>query len=103
MSYCRSNPHCSCARCRMAGIMGPAVLITLGALFLADTQGAFSLHKTWPLLLIVIGLVKIVQHSSSTEGHMERRFEVPPVVTPPPVPPAGTLPAANPPKDLNHE
>ena len=35
----RYNPYCSCGRCRAHGFMGPAVLITLGVLFLLDQLG----------------------------------------------------------------
>jgi len=59
-----------CERCRARGIMGPAVLITLGTLFLLEQVDVLSFHKTWPLLLVVIGLVKVVQSNASTEGHV---------------------------------
>jgi hypothetical protein len=62
-----------CERCRARCVMGPAVLVTLGLLFLLDTQGAKSFGHTWPLLLVVIGLVKVWQGSASTEGHVDQR------------------------------
>ena len=97
MSNYRSNPRCGCARCKLAGIMGPAVLITLGVLFLGDNLGmrGLSFHNTWPLLLIVIGIIKFLQYSSSDEGHQIRGMAPmtpAPMVTPPPPPPAGELP-----------
>ena len=39
----RYNPYCSCARCRAHGYMGPAVLITMGVLFLLDQMGRIAL------------------------------------------------------------
>ena len=62
---------CTCDRCRARGLMGPAVLITIGVLMLLDhltVRGDFS--RTWPLLLVVIGLVKILQSNASTSGHI---------------------------------
>ncbi len=102
------NPYCSCPRCRTHGYMGPAVLITLGVLFLLSQStgvGFLSFHHTWPALLIVIGLVLFIQHSTPDTGHVPRGYvpvqavspsamqpQPSPVVTPAPMPPAGNLP-----------
>jgi hypothetical protein len=61
--------RCNCARCRSRGIMGPVVLVTLGVLMLLSEFGTVRFHYTWPVLLIVIGLVKVYQTTTSTEGH----------------------------------
>jgi hypothetical protein len=61
--------RCNCARCRSRGLMGPAVLVTLGVLMLLSEFGTLRFHYTWPVLLIVIGLVKVWQTTTSTEGH----------------------------------
>lgn len=110
----RYNPYCSCARCRAHGYMGPAVLITLGVLFLlAQVTSNYWLNfdRTWPALLIVIGLVLFLRHSAPMNGHVPREYgAVPPanagygqapvnttggpVVTPAPIHPGGGLPAA---------
>lgn len=110
------NPYCSCNRCRMHGYMGPAVLITLGVLFLLSQATGVSMlrfHHTWPALLIVIGLVLFLQHSTPADGHVPRQYAAPPVppgyqagvaqpgapvtgapvVTPTPVQPSANLPA----------
>jgi len=76
MKY-RYNPYCPCGRCRAHGYMGPAVLITIGVLFLLDQMG--HLHWmdfgfTWPALLIVIGLIKLLEHSASIAGHVPREY-----------------------------
>jgi hypothetical protein len=85
------NRSCSCARCRCSGYMGPAVLITLGVLFLIDQVSPVGFHQTWPILLIVIGVVKVMQWNSPSSGHVEPGYigPPPPVSTVPP-PPAGT-------------
>jgi hypothetical protein len=121
----RYNSACPCPRCRAHGFMGPTVLITLGVLFLLDQMGAahwMSFDFTWPAILIVIGLVKLLEHSASIEGHVPREFAPPgwhpgnqgyppqsypgqppqtpvyppPVVTPPPVPQAGFIAPGSP-------
>ncbi|MGA3211902.1 MAG: DUF5668 domain-containing protein [Terriglobales bacterium] len=45
-------------------LMGPAVLLTLGSTFLADSIGGYSFHRTFPVLFIVIGLVLLWQRST---------------------------------------
>lgn len=121
----RYNPHCACPRCRAHGYMGPAVLITLGVLFLLSETGHtywLNFDRTWPALLIVIGLVSFLKHGASTQGHVSREFvavqpapgayvHAPvapvaqvPVVTPAPVQPGGSLPPAGSPDNtgVNH-
>ena len=77
MSYYKSNPACHCSRCSTRGLMGPAVLITLGALFLMDNSGGYGFERTWPILLIVIGAVKVIRYLLPHDDH----------VNPGPVPP----------------
>ena len=73
-----------CDRCRYRGLMGPAVLVTLGTLFLLESYDLISFHRTWPLLLVVIGVVKVLQGNASTAGHVE---PLPPGM---PMPPPGS-------------
>ena len=75
------NRACGCARCRCSGYMGPAVLVTLGVLFLISEISRFTFHQTWPILLIVIGMVKVLQWNSPASGHVEPTYVGPP---PPP-------------------
>jgi hypothetical protein len=77
---CRYNPYCPCGRCRARSYMGPAVLITIGVLFLLDQMGRahwMDFGFTWPALLIVIGLVKLLEHGASTNGHIPREYGPP--------------------------
>jgi len=60
-----------CDRCRYRGLMGPTVLVTLGALFLFEQLDMVSFHRTWPLLLVVIGVVKALQAHASAAGHLD--------------------------------
>ena len=62
--------NCACARCRTRGLMGPAVLIALGVLFFAAQYSRYSFGDLWPILLIVIGAVKVAEALASSEGHV---------------------------------
>jgi hypothetical protein len=61
---------CYCERCRTRRIMGPAILVTLGVLFLLDSASHVSFDRTWPAILLVIGVVKLMQSNASSEGHV---------------------------------
>ena len=82
------NANCPCMRCRMNQMMGPALLITVGVLGLLASWRMAGFGDTWPLILIVIGAVKIMQSSVSTEGHIQPGVvpagQIPPVPPPPP-------------------
>ena len=67
--------------------MGPAMLVTLGVLFLLDTSTRVDFGKTWPAILLVIGVVKLVQSNASSEGHVGPLPPgIPPSVPPPQAP-----------------
>jgi LiaI-LiaF-like transmembrane region len=81
----RYNPYCSCSRCRAHGFMGPAVLITLGVLFLLDQITHvrwLDFSSTWPAFLIVIGLVMFLEHNASPAGHVPRQYGAMPPAAP---------------------
>jgi hypothetical protein len=69
MNYIR-NRACPCARCRAHSLMGAAVLVTLGVLFLLENYFHISFHRTFPVLLLVIGCVLLVSRTGSIEGHV---------------------------------
>src|SRR5712671_5496697 len=84
---------CPCDRCRTRKLMGPAMLVTIGMLFLLDNVGHGNLgfHHTWPVILLVIGVVKLVQSNASSAGHVGPLPGPPPAVgpvQPPPQPPS---------------
>ena len=106
MEFMYANPRCHCMRCRASELMAPAVLITLGILFLLQETSVKHFDQTWPLVLIVVGVVQIMKRTAPAKGHVERGYEayammpqppVPsgPVGTPPPAPNAGQLPPAS--------
>ena len=69
MRYYQPNPACRCGRCGTRGLMGPAVLITLGVLFLLANRPGFPFERTWPILLIVIGAIKVVRYVTPLDNH----------------------------------
>jgi hypothetical protein len=80
--------RCRCQSCTVRGMMGPAILITLGVLFLLHQVrgGHFDFGNTWPVLLMVIGIILLASSVAPREGHIEPApsIAVPP---PPPMPP----------------
>jgi len=60
-------------------IRGPILLITVGVLFAMQQSGALPFSHTWPLLIIVIGVLKLI----------ERMVAQPQPPVPPPPPMAG--------------
>jgi Domain of unknown function (DUF5668)/B-box zinc finger len=83
---------CSCDRCRAQSITGPAVIFTIGMLFLLSSLNVAGLNKTWPVLILLIGGIKLLQSSASTEGHVQPQPVFPPAIMPPTPPPP--MPAA---------
>jgi len=100
----RCAGDCYCERCRTRHITWPAVIVTLGVLFLMDNLHGPGFDRTWPLILLVIGGVKLLQSNASDEGH----------IAGPPVPPVQPQPTAmimsssepqdqaQPPSEVNH-
>jgi hypothetical protein len=86
------RPGCLCERCRTRKLMGPALLVTLGVLFLLNNISNIGFHRTWPAILLVIGAVKLMQNNASSAGHIGplppgagpcASPNVPPIVPPP--------------------
>ncbi len=83
----RSTRTCSCARCRTRWLMGPAMVLTTGVLFLLHTMNIADLDRTWPAWILVVGVVKLMQSSASSAGHSGPLPPGPPSAPPPPQPP----------------
>jgi Domain of unknown function (DUF5668) len=64
-----NHTHCHCAHCRIRGLMGPLMLITVGVLFLVAQYTRYSFADLWPVLLIVAGIVLTAQSLASKQGH----------------------------------
>ena len=66
----QAKAQCGCANCRVRGLMGPILLITVGVIFLAAEYSRYSFFDLWPVILIVIGIVMVGQALTSREGHV---------------------------------
>ncbi len=63
-------------------IRGPVLLITVGVLFALHQKGVIEINRSWPLILIVVGVMKL----------FERMYVTPAAAPPPPPPPMGGRP-----------
>lgn len=91
------SASCQCPRCRARCMMGPAVLVTIGVLGLLDSMGHIGWGRTWPIILLVIGGVKLLAGNASTNGHIDvpqAQIGSGPVTPPPPIQP--------PPSEVGH-
>lgn len=88
-----TRAKCNCQSCTIRGYIGPAVVITLGVLLLLNEVqgGRFYFGSTWPVILIVIGLVHLASALASREGHVS----TPPPIAAPPMPPVPPAPPMN--------
>ena len=86
--------QCNCQRCKIRGLMGPTIIVTIGVLFLLQQMrgGFFDFGNTYPVILIVIGVISLACALASGEGHVSAPPAAPPVA---PLPPAAPPPAAS--------
>jgi len=42
-------------------VRGPIMLITVGVLFAIHQAGVLSFSRSWPLILIVVGIMKLIE------------------------------------------
>jgi hypothetical protein len=47
-------------------IRGPIILITIGVLFALDNFTQYGFQQTWPVILIVVGLLTLLARASRT-------------------------------------
>jgi hypothetical protein len=84
--------RCNCRRCTIRGLMGPAIIITIGILFLlSETRGNdYEFWRMSPVILIVVGLMSLASSLAPMDGHISP-------TNPPVVAPAAPSSAPNPP------
>jgi hypothetical protein len=87
--------RCRCPRCTIRGLMGPAVIVTIGVLFLLQQArgDVFDFSNTYPFILIVIGAVMLASSLAPMTGHVDSTMTPPPSVPTSSVPPANVPPA----------
>src|SRR5206468_11349174 len=80
--------RCRCRRCTIRGLMGPAIITTIGILFLLSEfrGGFFAFHHTFPVILIVIGAILLASSLVPMDGHISS--DVPPPPASPGAPPS---------------
>jgi Domain of unknown function (DUF5668) len=65
--------------------MGPAVITTIGVLFLLSEfshSNYFSFWRTFPVILIVVGAILLASSMAPTEGHIsDTAAQIPPPPT----------------------
>jgi len=52
----------------LRAVRGPVLLITLGLLFTADYFYGYAFHRTWPVLLIVFGIMKLLERMGARQA-----------------------------------
>ncbi|HEX7289374.1 MAG TPA: hypothetical protein VF532_24535 [Candidatus Angelobacter sp.] len=70
-NYYIRNKDCACARCRAGGLIWAAILITGGLMYLVHVFTGIAFPRTFPVVLIVIGVVSLVGRTASTAGHIQ--------------------------------
>jgi Domain of unknown function (DUF5668) len=71
--------------------MGPAVIVTVGVLFLLQQMrgGYFDFGNTYPVILVVIGAILLASSLAPMDGHINPEIQQ---QVPPPPPPAAPGP-----------
>ena len=73
-------------------IKGPVIMITVGVLFAADQFTGYHFHQTWPVLLIVIGLLQLLGGRRVRPGYYPPPAAAAPGAQAPFYPPASSVP-----------
>jgi hypothetical protein len=86
----RTQRTCTCGRCSTRWLMGPSMVLTTGILFLLHSMGVADLDRTWPAWILVVGIVKLLQSSASSVGHVGPLPPGPAAPAPPSPPPSSS-------------
>jgi hypothetical protein len=83
-NYERARRRCGCGRCVTRCLMGPVMVLTTGFIFLLDSMNIAGVDRTWPAWILAVGIVKLLQSSASSSGHIGPLPPAPPAAAPPP-------------------
>ena len=50
----------------LRALRGPLTLILIGTLFVVDHNGAISFTKTWPIIIIFLGVIRLAERALAT-------------------------------------
>jgi hypothetical protein len=91
------NPRCRCPRCTIRALVGPAVIVTVGVLFLLQQMrgGYFDFGNTYPVILVVIGAILLASSLAPMDGHINTNAQPVNPSAPPPPPAAPGAPTQN--------
>jgi hypothetical protein len=92
-NYERSRGICNCGRCSTRWLMGPAMVLTTGILLFFQSMDIAGLDRTWPAWILVVGIVKLLQSSASSDGHVGALPGTPSPVAPLQPPPPNPTPS----------
>ena len=67
-------------------IRGPVLLMTVGVLFALQQTGYISVWRTWPVVLIVIGVMKLLERAARPSIPSTVQSNIPYGPTNPPAP-----------------
>jgi hypothetical protein len=79
----------------LRAVRGPVMMITIGVLFALDNFTPFSFNRTWPILLVVSGILSLGKGPPGMRGRMRYQAQwgpprPPGPPAPPPPPPTGS-------------
>lgn len=52
----------------LAALQGPVMMIALGALFAVEYSGGPAFTRTWPVLVILLGLFRLIDYMGAREA-----------------------------------
>jgi hypothetical protein len=76
--------RCRCVACTAISLMGPVILVTIGIMGILSEFTRVGWKESWPLILIVVGVLKFLQITGSRAGHIPYSAAPVPPVPPPP-------------------
>jgi len=59
----------------MQAIRGPILLITLGTLVAIDYFGPYRFSRTWPILIIVFGILKLLERLGARPTQQQQQYD----------------------------